>query len=924
LPLQYADFSQWQRQLPEKVTDTLLFYWKRQLSGQPAPLDLPLDCARASIHRFEDASITFTLPPSLSERIKCFSRKQKVSNFVVLLAVLKVLFHRYTGQEEIVIGTSVNNRNQPGTEAIIGPIANLLVLRSFLSGTSGLNQILTKVNKTVNNALKYRDIPFDRLVLELELTNDMSRTALFDVLFQYEENSTLTYSTENLSIKVKETNLGWGKYDLNLLVREDDLFSGIIVYNKLYYYDTTISRLIHHYFALLAGTIENPHQPVAEISYLTEAEREQLLIHWNQTRANYPTDKPLHQIFREQVEQTPDQVALLAAAEGKNRPYRTYTAYISYGQLNEKSHQLACLLQEKGVHPDTIVGIMMERSVEMIIGMMGILKAGGAYLPIDPEYPEERIDYMLTDSSAGVLVTTPKLQVKVKAKVKFLNLASSLKETSSTLTSTSTCQVSPANLAYIIYTSGTTGKPKGCLISHQNVVRLIKNDKHPFDFGARDVWIMAHSFCFDFSVWEIYGALLYGGRLVIPGWGTIRDTGIFLSIIKKHKVTVLNQTPLSFYNLAAEEKQSPDKILHQHLRYVIFGGDRLSLAYLKDWAQRYPLTGIRLINMFGITETTVHVTHYQIKDEDIFSSQPASPIGSAIPETSIYILDHHLNLVPVGVTGEIYVGGSGVARGYLNRVFLTIQRFIENPFRPGKILYKSGDLGKWLPDGTIQYSGRNDFQVKIRGYRVELGEIKSRLCDYDGIRELEVMALGSAAGDIDLCAYYVSDTELKAAELKDYLAKDLPVYMIPTYFMRVDRIPLTSNGKVDRKSLPEPYENINTGVQYVEPQNDVERTIVDIWKEILKVDKVSIHDNFFELGGNSIKIMHVIGKLKESFQRDFQVLTMFKYTTIESFARYINQGEVLEDPPVLKEERFRAEDKKRKKLKDLKKKMREN
>ena len=947
LLLQYADFSQWQRQLPAKVIDMLLFYWKRQLSGQPVPLELPIDRKRASIHKFEDESLTFTIPPALSERIKSFSRQNKVSSFVVLLAVLKILFQRYTGQEEIVIGTSVDDRGQPGTEAIIGPIANLLVLRSRLASTSSLHQVLTKVNKTVNNALKYQDIPFDRLVLELDPDNDMSRTALFDVLFQYEEKPRLTYTTGNLSIRVKETNLGWGKYDLNLLIQEDDVFSGIMVYNKLYYNGTTISRLIDHYITLLEGTIENPQQPAVEISYLTEAERRQLLIQWTQTRADYPRDKTLQQIFQEQVERAPDQAALLGSSGIKNMTDMTDMTYISYDQLHETSNQVARLLQEKGIHPDTIVGIMMERSVEMIIGMLGILKAGGAYLPIDPGYPEERIVYMLKDSSAEILLTGTGLPGKLSTVNCQLSIINCQREIACSApgnsplergaSSTSFPKVggggvclslqaaaNPANLAYIIYTSGTTGKPKGCMISHKNVVRLLKNDKHPFDFGAGDVWIMAHSFCFDFSVWEIYGALLYGGRLVIPGWGSIRDTGIFLSMIKKQKVTVLNQTPLSFYNLAAEEKKSASKTLDQHLRYVIFGGDRLTPAYLKDWVQRYPLTGIRLINMFGITETTVHVTYYQIQEEDIFSSSQSSPIGAAIPETSVYIFDNHLNLVPVGVTGEIYVGGSGVARGYLNRVILTLQRFIENPYRQGETLYRSGDLGKWLADGTIHYMGRNDSQVKIRGYRVELGEIKSRLAGYHGIREVEVMALGTDAGDIDLCAYFAADIELKAVELKEYLARDLPGYMIPTYFMQVDRIPLTSNGKVDRKSLPEPYENIKTGAQYVEPRNDVERIIVDIWKEVLKVDKVSIHDNFFELGGNSIKIMHVIGKLKESFQRDFQVLTMFRYTSIESLARYINQGESQEDSLVLQEERYQAEDKKRQKLKSLKKKMREN
>jgi amino acid adenylation domain-containing protein len=907
-PLHYADFSLWQHQFPARVIDRLLFYWRRQLSSPPESLELPTDQPRAAIHLFADASQAFSFSPPLTAAIKHFSREKGVTPFVVLLSALYVLFHRYTHQEDIVIGTSVDNRTQPGTGNIIGPIANLLALRTLISSTTDFDSLLTRVNKTVNNSLLNREMPFDQLVAALAPGKDMSRTALFDVLFQYETNPITTFSARNLSLHlhVKETNLGWGKYDLNFLVQETaDGFSGIIVYNKRYYHQSTISRLLGHYCLLLEGMLENPLQPIFQVPLLTPAEKHQLVIQWNQMQAGYPRDKFLHQLFQEQSNQTPDHIALVCGEGTDSTPFITC---LTYRELNNKSNQLASRLKQKGVGPDTLVPIMVERGEWMIIGILGILMAGGAYVPIDPYYPEERKQYILRDIGPNLIVTDKELNLSNGApgeetapgeSPQKLLIKSFLEMETATFPK-STLNTGSKNIAYVIYTSGTTGYPKGCMLTHENVVRLFKNDKHPFDFGTRDVWVMFHSFCFDFSVWEMYGALLNGGRLVIPGWLGTRDYSIFLSILKRQNVTVLNQTPLSFYHLVEEEKRSFTGILAHHLRYVIFGGDRLCPSYLQDWVQRYSPADISLVNMYGITETTVHVTYYSIKEEDIFSPGQSSPIGSAIPETTIYIFDRHLNLVPVGVTGEIYVGGSGVCRGYLNRVVLTWERFIDNPIGQREILYKSGDLGRWLPEGDIQYLGRNDDQVKIRGYRIELGEIQHRLSNHEHIKEIVVTVSQNprAEGDNEkedqyLCAYFVADINLSIQELKTFLSRDLPDYMIPQYFMQLEKIPLTSNGKVDLGLLPEPVPQAAT--YFAPPRNRLEKKLVKIWAEVLKQDQhnISINANFFEIGGQSLNATTLTARIHKELNVKLPLAEIFIRPQLKELAEYI--GKLVED-----------------------------
>jgi amino acid adenylation domain-containing protein len=928
LKIQYADFAQWQADLPSKTLDPLLFYWKRQLGGHVQPLHLPTDHPRASVHIYQDEKVIFEIPREISASVEPFCQEHEVEESSLLLAVLKVLFHRYNSQEEIVVGTSTMNRDQAGIENVVGPIANLLVIRSIVKENSDFIQVLKDVHKNLEKAIKSQHLPFDRLVQELNPEKDMSRTALFDVLFKYEEEPIEEYPSKTLSVKAIETNLGWGKYDINLLIQKKECLSGILVYNKEYYLKSTIERMKDHYLILLKSVMENPEQPISHIPLLTEKEKTQILEQWNNTCADFPRDKTIHQIFREQAHQEPHRISICY-----------HQQHMTYSQLDQGSDKVALSIRRENpgsAVPGTLIGVLVPRSEKMIMTLLGILKSGGVYLPMDPDYPTERIQYLLKDSSCDLIMTTK----QDKQKIGDTYTGKILEQDAETIwcnaclpDSESGIEASPNDAAYVIYTSGTTGFPKGCIVTHRNVVRLIKNHtlKERYAFGKQDVWIMAHSYCFDFSVWEMYGALLEGGSLVIPDWEEVRDTHQFLTILKREAVTVLNQTPLSFINLIEAEKRSPKKNLHHHLRYVIFGGDKLTPQLLNDWNSLYPLSGIQLINMFGITETTVHVTHYRLREQDVLRKETVSPIGNPLPETLVYIVDKHMNLVTAGIPGEMVVGGKGVARGYLNRVQLTTERFLQNPFQPGEELYRTGDLGKWDPNGGIEYLGRNDDQVKIRGYRIELGEIKSRILDHPEILEVEILAYDASrenpdknTAEITLCAFYVSGTELKIIELKERLSIHLPQYMIPTFFTRIDRIPLTQNGKVDKSSLPLPFGQIDTGVEFVEPRNEVEKVIVNIWKEVLKLDKISIYDSFFDLGGTSIKIIHVMNAFKEAFNREFPIFLMFQYTTVDAFARYMTEGESKEENSVIEKDRNKMENRGKNKLKKLKKKMKDN
>jgi amino acid adenylation domain-containing protein len=885
-PKQYTDFCQWQGSFSTQLLDGLLYYWKRKLAGKLAPLELPTDTPRALIHTFNEGRRSFELPRELSKKIEEISQKEGIGKQKLLLGAFKLLLHKYTQQREILVGTSAQNREQAGMENLVGPVANLVVLRSFIHIEQTAREFFEELETTLDQAMKYQAMPFDPLVVELDPHKDMSRTALFDVLFQYEEEVMPVPTPKGLTLKIVETNLGWGKYDLNLLVRENQgqqKYQGHLVYNRDYFREDRMERLVHHYQVLLKGILENLDASISWLNILTSQEKQDLLREWNATQAYYPKEATMDQLVSEQANRFPGFTAL-----------KSQDIQVTYQEMMVQANAVACILAPnmKNIkHP--LVCVITERSETMIFQLLGILLVGAAYVPIAPNYPSERIHYILRDSGIELLLADEALAGKIdhqyQGKVLSFEPGKPIKQKrKTTQKEIKTRKNDPQDPAYVIYTSGTTGRPKGCLVSHQNLVRLFKPEPNRFDFFEKDVWIMAHSYCFDFSVWEMYGALVNGGSLIIPQWDTVRDSAQFLQALRKEKVTVLNQTPLSFLHLVEQVKEASIKDLHSHLRYVIFGGDKLEPHQLKDWIQYYTLEEIKLINMYGITETTVHVTYYQLEQLDIGSPAKESPIGEPLPETQTYILDTHYHLVPIGVYGEIYVGGTGVCLGYLNRPELTTDRFIENPYKLGELLYKTGDLGLRTPQGEIHYIGRNDRQVKIRGYRIELGEIESRIQEHPSIKETVVILRQGENQDRTICAYVVLQGPMEISEIKAHLAGELPDYMIPAQVVVLENLPLTPNGKVDKSALPEP-EKLALSDDYEAPRNAIEDTLAGIWSDLLGRSKssISIHDNFFDLGGHSLKATLLLGRVHKTLEVKVPLAELFKRPQLKEISQYI-------------------------------------
>jgi amino acid adenylation domain-containing protein len=876
--LTYADYVAWQRNLPTEALDDLLLYWKWQLRGGLQALELPEDRPRPAIHTYTPTSCPFSLGEELTERINALARGAGADAFTVVLAAFKALLRGYTRQDEIVVGTSVACRNQPGTENLVGPLSNLLVLRTDVRSSLPFISLLRRVGDTVGRALAHQEMPFDRLVQELKPEKDMSRTALFDVLFRFEEDELPELGFGHARAQMVDTNLGHGKYDLSLSVRAGrGGFEGTLVYNADIYDGETIDRMVRHFRVMLEAVTSAPERKLGDITLLSEAEEYRQLVAWNSTATAYPADKTVHELFEEQARRTPGNIAVVC---GDTR--------FTYVELDERANRLAHYLRARGVRPDTLVALCLDRSPEMIVALLAVLKAGGAYLPLEPSHPEERLRFILADSGVSHLITTSSLMSRVPGAVTDTILLDAERETLNALPDFAPAGgATPNSLAYVIYTSGSTGKPKGVLIEHGNVVRLMMNDRLPFAFTGADIWTMFHSYCFDFSVWEMYGALLYGGTLVVVPEQVTKDPSLFLGLLAREKVTVLNQTPTAFYNLTVEALGGPPDGLA--LRYVIFGGETLHPVRLREWKQAYP--AVKLVNMYGITETTVHVTFKEVTDREV--EENVSNIGRPIPTTTTYVMGSDLRLLPVGVPGEVCVGGLGVSRGYLGRDELTRRRFVPNPYRPDELIYRSGDLAKLRRDGELIYLGRIDDQVQIRGFRVEPGEVKSRLLEHPSVSEAEVLATKGRQETPELVAYVVPKAEASVASLRAHLSETLPYYMVPAVFVMLKALPVTPNGKVDRRALPAPdWSKLSAAAAPLRPRTPVEELLAGIWAEVLGVepDRLCAGDNFFELGGHSLLATQVTSRIRKVFALALPVSVMFQTRSLAELAEGIESG----------------------------------
>ena len=852
--LQYIDFALWQKELPAEVQESLLLYWKHRLKAPIQALEIPLDHARVHVHIYEAATATASIGKELTARLEAIAADMGVSLRSLLYAAYETMLYRYSGLEEIVTGTPGNNHaTHLGTA--VGPADNLLVIRNFLDGQESFRSLCQKTAKLLDEAEAHQDMPFEQLSTLLNPAKDMSRTAFFDLLFQYEEQPEAK-AAAGLHWDYVEHNSGLGKYDYNLLFsRHAEGMDLHLTYNKLYFEADSITDFCSNLCYLLSQLEAHTTTSLSRLPILSEARASELLHSMDISQVDFPRAANIISLFEQQV-------AAFPAREAVRFEEKAYT----YAELDTFANRFARFLQtEKGVQSGDLVTVILDRSAEMIGVMMGILKAGACYIPVDPGYPQERIDFILEDSSSKAGIDQDTLD-------QFLASAESLPATAPE------AEINPETLAYIIYTSGTTGKPKGVKVCHRNVVRLLFNEENLFDFNEQDVWTMFHSYCFDFSVWEMYGALLYGGLVIVIPRMVARDSAAFHTLLREQGVTILNQTPSAFYRLIEADTTAPSL---ENLRMVIFGGEALAPIKCGGWYKKYPAT--QLINMYGITETTVHVTYKLIGEEEI--SKNISSIGIPIPTLGAVLLDQHQNIVPRGVAGELYVFGDGVSKGYLNRPELSAQRFIELPILPGQTLYRSGDLARLLANGDMEYLGRIDNQVKIRGHRIELGELETNLLKHPELSHVVVSTRKDDQGDAYLVAYYISPSQLAPKALRNYIQELVPGYMVPSYFVPVDEIPLTSNGKADHKKLPDPTDLIEESeTEYIAPRNATEETLAAIWAEILGRTQVSVTDNFFEIGGHSLKATQLISRIREQLGVSLKLSNIFAHPVLEELA----------------------------------------
>lgn len=889
---QYRDFALWQNeQFASGSLQRHEEYWLKELAGDLPVLHLPTDFPRPALQNTDGSTVYVAVEPKLWQKVNRVTEQTGTTQFMLLLSAFTLLLSKYSGQEELMIGTPVAGRQHPDLESTIGMFVNMLAIRLQATGSKRFEEFVNIVKDKSIEALAHQDYPFEMLVEELHLERDLARHPLFDVVFVLQNvmDQRREWALNGVTFREYQWDYSVAKFDLTLTVSEVDGGAQCMLNYATHLFEReTIERMGRYYCTILQAIVDDPTVQLQNVNLLSEEERDLLLYAFNATEAKYPADRTIHQLFEEQAAADPARVAVVLGNER-----------MTYGELNARANQVAHALRERGVGPDCLVGIFVERSLEMIVGIFGILKAGGAYVPLDPEYPVERIAYMLDDAGITVLLT----QMRLLKYIPPMEQQGCL-----LLDELSWCEAYPKanpvnytmgdHLAYIIYTSGSTGRPKGVMIEHRNVVRLLKVEPSNYDFTEADVWTLFHSYCFDFSVWEIFGPLLFGGRLVIVEAEVRIDPERFLALCRRERVTVLNQTPAAFYQLIQAEQWASEHTLHEHLRYVIFGGEALNFTKLIPWVQMYPLETIALVNMYGITETTVHVTFERIRQSDLHTGH-RSLVGRPIYTNTLYLLDGQQHLVPVGVAGEICVGGLGLARGYLNRPELTAEKFIPHPFIPGERLYRSGDLGKFRPDGNLEYLGRIDQQVKIRGFRIEIGEIEETLLQYPGVQDAVVIQRTDSQGGKYLAGYVVLQKAVDMAEgngqhdtlpqkLKVHLAKTLPDYMVPAAIVVLDAMPLTSNGKVNRKALPEPILGSGQGSDYVAPRNPLEEELAAMWGRVLGLEQVSVEESFFDLGGNSLRLITVFNELKQAYpDNHFNITDLFKYNSIAALAEYL-------------------------------------
>ncbi|MDN4544791.1 amino acid adenylation domain-containing protein [Pseudomonas sp. C32] len=895
LGIQYADFARWQRLwLEAGEAERQLDYWREQLGNEHPPLSLPTDRRRPAIPNQQGASVELKVSAALTAQLRELARREGCTLFMLLMAALQTLLHRYSGEQDIRVGVPIANRTRQDVENLLGFFVNTQVLRSQPQADKPFVQLLAEIKAAALGAQAHQDLPFEQLVDGLGVERSLSHTPLFQVMFNHQRDSAdpQRWDLPGLSVEPLIWDEKTTKFDLMLdTVEGDEAIHASFVYATELFDASTIERLGRHWLNLLQAICADSRVALADLPMLDESEQHATLLDWN--RSAVLNSDPANALCAHQL------IEAQAAAHPHNIAVTGEGATLTYAELNSRANRIAHRLRERGVGPDVMVGIALERSLEMIVSLVAILKAGGAYVPLDPQYPQDRLAYMLADSGTRLLLTDsallPSLPLNDSIEVICLDHASDwLLEASADNLPNLTA---PQNLAYVIYTSGSTGKPKGTLLPHSNLTRLFSATEHWFGFSADDVWSLFHSYAFDFSVWEIFGALFYGGKLVVVPHAVSRSPEDFARLLRDEGVTVLNQTPSAFRQLmpfaCADAK-------NMALRYVVFGGEALDVASLRPWYDAFDDRQPLLINMYGITETTVHVTYRPLSRADLDGAN-SSPLGEPIADLRWYVLDPRLNPVAKGCVGELYVGGAGLARGYHQRADLTATRFVPDLFadEAGARLYRTGDLARYCADGSIEYAGRIDHQVKIRGFRIELGEIQDRLQSLPDIEQALVLA-PEVNGSPQLVAWFTAtgdDSDLRQS-LREHLQAGLPDYMVPAHLIKLDQWPLTSNGKLDRNALPKPDAAL-TQQAYTAPLDEMQAALATIWQDVLKLERVGIDDNFFELGGDSIISIQVVSRARQAGIR-ITPRDLFQHQTVQSLAKVAERsaGLVIDQGPV--------------------------
>ena len=871
LPIQYVDFANYQHE--HFTGDSLcseLDHWKKVLAGAPPILELPTEFPRPKELTFDGATIDVGIDDGLAGAIEEFCRAQRATPFMFYTACFKALLARYSGQTDIVLGTPIANRDRTELENLVGFVANTVLLRTSFSMEKSFEDLLKAVRGSTLEALAHQQLPFDKLVEELHPERSTSHNPLFQVMIGVYDSPSGSVETAGLDVEVLDPVVTTAKFDLSLYIVESNSTHFKLEYNTKLFSRDFARRLIGHFLQICAAAVRAPETELRKLSMLTEDERKLILETWNATQGPIP-NTTIHALFEKQCLNASNSTALIF--EGTR---------LSYSELNQRANQVAHLLRERGVQRDTLVGLCMERSVELVVALLGILKSGGAYVPIDPTYPSERVQFMLEDAGVSLLLSQSHLSSRLSEFSGHILFLDKRDETESFSIENPEPINAPDDLAYCIYTSGSTGKPKGALNSHRGVCNRLLWGQDKYPIGAGDKLLQKTPFSFDVSAWEFFWPLLTGATLVVARPEGHKDPAYLAQLIQEQQITTVHFVPSMLQAFLNEPSASACK----SIKRVICSGEALSIEAQEHF---FRLFNCQLLNFYGPTEASIEVTYWEC---DRGSQLGFVPIGRPIANTQMYVLNDALEPAPILVPGELFIGGIGVARGYHKRPELTAEKFLNDPFRSGNRVYRTGDLARFLPDGTIQYLGRIDHQVKIRGFRIELEEIESVMRQHPLIRDAVLIAK-ELRGQQHLIAYYVPfpSITVETDSLRAHLKTHLPEYMVPTFFVAMREIPLNANGKVDRRALPSPEANIaRSDSAYVPPRNETEEKLVQIWCEVLRLEKAGINDNFFDLGGHSLLATQLVSRIKTNFETHIPLSRFFELPTIAQLGSEIHKA----------------------------------